>query len=196
MSSISAQASSLPSRRREAATTSWRCDGRAVDGLAVVRMQAAGEHRLAAPGDAVRHQHGLGAGGRAVVHRGVRHLHAGEQRHLGLELEQVLQRALGDLRLIGRVGGEELAALDQVIDGRRHVVAVGAGADEERHRAGRDDVLRRHRRARARPPSRPGAAGRSGRQPRRFRHVAEQVVDRGNADRASIGRRSASVSGR
>ncbi len=62
---------------------------------------------------------------------------AGQHRHLGLELEQVLQRALGDLRLIGRVGGEELRALDQVIDARRHVMLVGAGADEERHRSGR-----------------------------------------------------------
>jgi hypothetical protein len=111
------------------------------DGLAVVRVQVAGQHRLVPPGDAVRHQHGLRRRGRAVVHRGVRHLEPRQRRHLRLELEQVLQRALGDLRLIGRVGGQELRALDQVIDGRRHVVLVGAGADEEGHRP-RRDILR------------------------------------------------------
>ncbi len=101
--------------------------------------------------------------GRAVVHGGVGDLHAGEVRDLGLELEQVLQRALRNLRLVGRVGGQELRALDQVIDGRRDVMAIGAGADEERHRAG-GDVLRRHaRRERARPRSRSSSsAGRAG----------------------------------
>ena len=56
------------------------------------------------------------AGGRAVVHRGVGDLHAGQRRDLRLEFEQDLQRALRDLRLIGRVAGEEFRALDQVID--------------------------------------------------------------------------------
>ena len=50
---------------------------------------------------------------------------ADHPRHLRLELEQHLQRALRDFRLIGRVGGEELAALDQVIDRGRHVVPIG-----------------------------------------------------------------------
>ena len=50
---------------------------------------------------------------------------------------RILQRALRDLGLVGRVAGQELRALDQVIDGRRHMVLVGAGADEERHRRGR-----------------------------------------------------------
>ena len=86
-------------------------------------------------GDAVRHQHRLGGRGRAVIHRGVGDLHAGQHRDLGLELEQIMQRALRDLGLVRRVGGEELRALDQVIDARRHVVLVGAAADEERHRS-------------------------------------------------------------
>ena len=107
-----------------------------LDDGAVVRVQAAGEHGLLAARDAVRHQHGLGGGGGAVVHGGVGDLHAGEQRDLGLELEQILQRALRDLGLVGRVAGQEFRALDQVIDARRHVMAVGAGADEERHGAG------------------------------------------------------------
>ena len=108
-----------------------------------MRMQAAREHRLAALGDAMRHQHRLGGAGRAVIHGGVRHIHAGERRHLRLELEQVLQRPLRDLRLVGRVARQELRALDQMIDGRRNMVLVGACADEERHRGGRY-VLCRH----------------------------------------------------
>ena len=83
----------------------------------------------------VGHHHRLGAGGRAVVHRGVGHLQAGQGRDLGLELEQHLQRALGDLRLVGRVAGQEFRALDEVVDAGRHVVAIGAGAAEERARA-------------------------------------------------------------
>jgi hypothetical protein len=48
----------------------------------------------------------------------------------GLELEDGLQRALRDLGLVGRVAGEELAALDQRIDDDRAVVAIGARAEE------------------------------------------------------------------
>ena len=131
---------------------------------AILRMQAAGEHRLPPPGQAVGHQHGLGGRGRAVIHGGVGDLHAGQVRDLGLELEQVLQRALRNLGLVGRVGGEELGALDQVIDARRHVMAIGAGADEERHGAGGDVARRPWRRAAARPRSRfSRPAGRAGR---------------------------------
>ena len=160
--------------------------GRGLDDAAILRMQAARDQRLVAAGDAVGHQDGLGGAGRAVVHRGVGDLHAGEQRHLGLELEQVLQRALRDLRLIRRVRGQELAALDHVVDGRRHMMAVGAGADEERRARGRQ------------VPGREalegtldfelalviGQAADLGRQPRRRRHVPEQLVDRLGADHA------------
>jgi hypothetical protein len=61
---------------------------------------------------------------------------------LRLELEQHLQRALGDLGLVRRVRGQELAALDQVIDACRNVVAVGTRAEEER-RTARSEVPRR-----------------------------------------------------
>ena len=64
--------------------------------------------------------------------RGVGDRHAGQRRHLGLELEQGLQRALGDLRLVGRVAGQELRPLDDVVDAGRHMVAIGPGAAEER----------------------------------------------------------------
>ena len=63
-----------------------------LDDGTVLRVQSARHDRLAAARQPVRHQHGLRGRGRAVVHRGVGDLHAGQQRHLRLELEQALQR--------------------------------------------------------------------------------------------------------
>ena len=73
----------------------------------------------------------LGRGGGAVVERGVGNIHAGELSHLGLELEQHLQRALGDFGLVRGVGGQKLRALDEVIHRGRHMVSIGPGAAEE-----------------------------------------------------------------
>ena len=153
-------------------------------GVAVMRVEIAGDHRLRAPGDAVRHRHGLGRGRGAVIHGGVGHLHAGQQADLGLELEQVLQRALGDFRLVGRVGGEELAALDQVVHGRRDVVAVAAGPAEEGACARRPVPRGKPRE----PPLDLEFAGmvrqvhRPGQQ-RALGHVREQSLHRRRADR-------------
>ena len=83
-----------------------------------------------AAGDADGHHHGFRRAGRPVVHAGVGHVHAGELGDHGLELEDGLQRALRDLGLVGRVAGQELAALDQRIDDDRAVVAIGAGAQK------------------------------------------------------------------
>jgi hypothetical protein len=81
-----------------------------------MRVQPAREDRLAALGHAPRHHDRFPARGRAVVHRRIRHVAAEQPRDLRLELEHHLQRALRDLGLVRRVGGEELAALDQMID--------------------------------------------------------------------------------
>ena len=105
-----------------------------LDRGAVMRMQVSRQHRLAPLGDPVRHQHRLGRRGRAVIHRGIGHFHAGQHGDLSLKLEQCLQRALGDLGLIGRIGSKKLGALNQVVDARRNVMPIGAAADEERHR--------------------------------------------------------------
>ncbi len=120
-------------RRRKRHDLVARHPGNGLDGLAIVRMQVAGENGLVATRLPVRHQHGLRRRRRAVVHGGVGDLHAGQHRDLRLELVEILQRALRDFRLIGRVGGQELRALDQVIDSGRHVVLVGARANEERN---------------------------------------------------------------
>ena len=150
---------------------------------AIVRMQPTRQHGLLAPRDPVRHQHRFAARGRAVVHRGVGDIHAGQQRHLRLELEQHLQRALRDFRLIRRVARQELGALDQVIDARRHVMPVRAGADEERHRAGSgvargepaDLALDRDLALRQRE-------GRQFLEQLAARHIGKEVVDRTDAD--------------
>jgi len=102
---------------------------------------AAGRCSVTTPADRARvprcHHHRLGAGGRAVIEGGAGDGQAGEGGDLSLEFEQDLQRALGDLRLVGRVAGQELRALDDVVDAGRHVVAISAGAAKEGPRAGR-----------------------------------------------------------
>ena len=61
---------------------------------------------------------------------GVGDFHAGEFADHGLELEHGLQGALRDLGLIGRVAGEEFAALDEGIDDDRAIVPIGARAEK------------------------------------------------------------------
>jgi hypothetical protein len=75
-----------------------------------------------ASGDAHGHHDGFGGAGGAVIHGGVGDLHAGELADHGLEFEDGLQGALGDLRLVGSVGGEPLAARDERVDHQRAVV--------------------------------------------------------------------------
>ena len=48
--------------------------------------------------------HGLGGGGALVEERGIRNVESGEVLHHGLEVQQRLETALRDLRLIRRVG--------------------------------------------------------------------------------------------
>ena len=48
-----------------------------------------------------------------------------------LEFKQHLQRALSNLRLVGRIGGKEFAALDQMVDTGRDMMAIGPCPQEE-----------------------------------------------------------------
>ncbi len=73
---------------------------------------------------------GRGHGRRALVGGGVRDVEPGQLGDRGLVLEHHLQAALGDLRLVGRVGRQELRALGQHVDQRRDVVVVHARAEE------------------------------------------------------------------
>ena len=98
----------------------------------VMRVKTRRQDRLAALGDATRHHDRFPARGRAVVHRRVGDVGAEQPRDLRLELEQHLQRALRDLWLVRRVGGQELAALDQVIDAGGNMMLVRAATEEKR----------------------------------------------------------------
>ena len=151
-----------------------------------MRVQARREQRLGAPGDPPAMRDRFPARGRAVVHRGVGDVAAEQPRDLGLELEQHLQRALGDLGLVGRVGW---SGTRRAGSGDRR--SPGRGGDRRRSR-GRTARRRRPGSCRAsaamcrstaislacigRPAIGPV-------EPRRVGHVGEQVVDRRGADR-------------
>ena len=157
--------------------------GEGAHDLGVVRMQAARQQGLFALRHAVGHQHGLAGAGRAVIHRGVGDLHAGQRRDLRLELEEVLQRALRDLGLVGRVAGQEFRALDQMVHRGGDMVLVGAGPDEERHGRGRN-VAGRHPRQDALDLELPLGTRQIDRRLQQLvgRHVGEQGIDIGDAD--------------
>ena len=115
--------------------------------IGILRMQPARNHRAIAARQPMGHQHRLAARGRTVVHRGVCDFHSGQGGHLGLELEQDLQRPLGNLGLIGRVAGQEFGTLDEMVDGRRDVAPIRARAEKKRSRSGGEAAIgdRRHR---------------------------------------------------
>ncbi len=99
--------------------------------LAAVRVKASRDDQLAAPlGRPDRQVGGGGHRGRPLVQRGVGDRERGELRDRGLKLEHHLQAALGDLGLVRRVRREELGALGDRVDDRRHVVVVHPRAQE------------------------------------------------------------------
>ena len=100
------------------------------EGLPRLRVDAGGDDEPAPLRGADREVAGAGDGRRALVEAGARERQAGQLAHRGLELEHRLQAALGDLRLIRRVGRQELGAGDDRVDDRRRVVVVHAGAEE------------------------------------------------------------------
>ena len=72
----------------------------------------------------------LGCCGRGVVHRDVRYRQPDEFTDHGLELPHRLQHALADLRLVGSVGSQELAACGKHADHRGNVIP-GQSCGEE-----------------------------------------------------------------
>ena len=151
------------------------------DHLAHLRVERLGEHDLRAAGRVLRDVARVGGNGGAVVPRSVRDVHAGQLADRGLVLEDRLQHALAHLGLVGRVRGEELAALQNGVDDRGHVVVVDPGAEEGEL----DRVLRRQLLEvpgqldlrKLRPDVEVPA------EPHRLRNVAEELVDRADADR-------------
>src|SRR5207244_8680618 len=120
----------------------------------------------------------------AVVARRVRNVHPGQFADRGLVLEDGLEDALAHLRLVRRVRGQELAALQDGVDDGRHVVVVDPRA-EERQLARRVDIaagevleVRDELRLRKRRVERQLAAKADA-----FGNVAEELLDRRDADR-------------
>ena len=146
-------------------------------------------------GGAHRHHGGFGNGGRAVVHRGVGHVHAGQLADHGLEFEDRGERALRDLGLIRRVGRQELAARDHGIDQHRTVMVVDAGAEEAGVAVGArrgavaevlDDLVFGDARRQIQRPVQPDLVG----------QVREQLFGELTPQASSISRRSDSDFGR
>jgi hypothetical protein len=98
----------------------------------------------ASAGRVVRHQQAFGEGGGPVVVRGVDHLDAEEGGGHALVLEDGLEGPLGNLGLVGRVGGEELAPRGEGGHDGGDEVVVGSGAEEPGRGRGRE-ILRGQR---------------------------------------------------
>ena len=98
-----------------------------------MRMQTRREHGFALSGHALGHHHRFGAGRGAIIHGRIGNIHAREERDLSLELKQGLQRALGNLWLIRRIGREKFRALDEVVNSRGYMVTIGPGSAEKRY---------------------------------------------------------------
>ena len=83
--------------------------------------------------DPVRHGHGLGSRGGLIEQGGIGNFHAGEVGHHGLEIEQGLEAALRQFRLVRRVGGIPTGIFEDVAqDDRRRVATVVAQAEVTR----------------------------------------------------------------
>ena len=149
--------------------------------LAHLRARRLGDHDLRAAGRVLRDEARVCRDGRAVVARRIRDVHPRQLADRGLVLEHGLQHALRHLRLIRRVRRQQLAALEDRVDDRGHVVVVDAGAEEADLV---DDVLRREllqvalqlrlgQRRRDRQLTRVA---------HRLRDVAKELLDRVDAD--------------
>ncbi len=127
-------------------------------------------------------RHRLGGGRALVQQRGARGGQAGQVHHDGLEVQQRLEPALGDLRLVRRVGGVPGGVLQHVAaHHRRRQRAVVAQTDHRgQHRVagGQGAQLGDHRRLARRGVDGEGALGADD----RWQSGVEQGRDAGLAD--------------
>jgi hypothetical protein len=101
------------------------------DRLAILGVHARGGDDFAVSLRAADgHQHGFGRCAAAVVKAGVRNVETGETRDQRLVLKDDLEIALADFGLIRRVGGVELTASCELVDGGGDEVVVAAAAEE------------------------------------------------------------------
>ena len=154
------------------------------DHVRIMGVQCARQHGAATLGHAGRHRDRFPARGGAVIQRSVGHRAAIKARNLRLELEQDLQRALRDFRLIGRIGRQKLTALDDGIDAGGYMVPVSACTQEEGHIACHQ-VLRRqllHMAFDRHFACVHGQAVDGAVEAGHFGHIDEQIVDARSAD--------------
>ena len=134
-----------------------------------------------------RQRHRLGGRGRLVEQAGAGDVEAGQVDDDGLEVEQHLQPALADLRLVRRVGGVPGRVLHDVAQHDRRGVGAGvAGADHRRDGAccaPRSPAARRAPAPRRRPAAGRGARWPGSRPARRPRPA--RAASRGRPRRAS-----------
>jgi hypothetical protein len=153
------------------------------DDLRGLRVQRLGDDHLLPPRRQAGDEARVRRRGHAVVARRVRDVHPGQLADRRLVLEDRLQHALAHLRLVRRVGGQELPALHHHVDDRGHVAVVHPGAQEGQLAAGVDVARRqlRHvgdqlglgqRRPHVQRPAQPQALG----------DVGEQLGQRADAD--------------
>ncbi len=107
-------------------------DGTGRFGVMGVQTRSQNSFALFPAGDTVGHNDRFGAGGRAVIHRGIGNLHTGQHGDLCLKLEQGLKGALGYFRLIRRIGREKFRALNKMVHGCRDMMFIGPGPAEKR----------------------------------------------------------------
>ncbi len=147
---------------------------------AVDRVDAPGQHDRVAPGGAHRRQQRLGQRRPAVVHRRVGGIQARQAADHRLILENSLQGSLGHLGLVGRVGGEELAAGRQAVHGGGDGVVIEPAAQKT------DQTVRVLVRQRVQVVVNLLLAQAIGhvqrRQPQGRRYVGEQGINRVDAD--------------
>ena len=96
-------------------------------------------------GHALRHQHSFSERGRPVVHRSVRDFHAGQLADECLKLEDCLQCALRNFRLIRRVGSKEFGTRNECDRLRLECNAEYAPAPRKLSAARRDCAQPAHR---------------------------------------------------
>ena len=95
-------------------------------------MHRTRHQHAATTGQPLRHQYRFGRGGRSVVHRRVCHFLPGQLAHQSLKFENGLQRTLGDLCLIRRVGSQKLATQQNRVRDHGTQMLVNAGSQKAR----------------------------------------------------------------
>ena len=118
--------------RRDGLDFGFRVRQVRLQGLPKLGMDAFGhDHPAGAFADVQGHQHRFDRRAAAVVHAGVRVVHAGQFGDQRLILEHRLQRALAGLGLIRRVGGVKFAPRRNRINHRGNEMVVASAAQKQ-----------------------------------------------------------------